>query len=143
MILLPLMVFWARRPMHFTKNARWTLILLAMFALCGGMPVANRLSRGQTAAVETAETKKHREGTRVTALVGTLREAGRRWSVTSEDGTVAYRVLENLSLERIAKAIQEDPQDRHWKLAGELTEFFGENYLLIDRVERAVRADSE
>ena len=82
--------------------------------------------------------EKNREGTRVSGLSGRFDEAGRRWTFTSDSGEVAYRVLENQSLERIAKAIGEDPQDRHWKVNGELTEYFDENLLLLDRVERAV-----
>jgi hypothetical protein len=86
---------------------------------------------------------KQREGTRVSGLVGDFKETGRRWTFHSETSDLTYRILENQSLERITKAIQEDPQDRHWKIAGELTEYLDENFLLIDRVERATQNGAE
>ena len=85
----------------------------------------------------TPATEKHREGTKVSELVGSFRETGRRWTFTARDGATAYRVLENQPLERIARAISEDSQDKHWKVSGLLTEFFDENLLLLDRIERA------
>jgi len=46
---------------------------------------------------------------------------------------------ENLMLQRIVEAIQEDPTDDHWVVSGEVTEFFNENRLSIQVAQRASR----
>lgn len=147
MILLPLMIVWARRPMHFTKSSRWSLLVIAFVGLCWLGPLANQQSTAQSSlnSATTAEKnrERHREGSRLTALVGTFTPAGRRWTFVADSGDLAYLVLENRSLERVAKAIAEDPQDRHWKISGELTEYFDDNYLLIERIERAIKATND
>lgn len=143
MILLPLMIIWARRPMYFTNFSRWILVAIAFVALCCLGPYQSQFAKVHAEENLPNASEKHREGTRVTALVGFFESAGRRWTFTSESGELAFAVLENLSLERVAKAIEEDPEDRHWKISGELTEYFDQNYLLIDRLERAAKGVEE
>ena len=48
-----------------------------------------------------------------------------------------YRVLENLTLQRVVDAIAQDPNDVRWTASGVLTEFEGENWLLLSTVFRA------
>ncbi|MEM9365635.1 MAG: hypothetical protein AAGD07_06530 [Planctomycetota bacterium] len=47
-------------------------------------------------------------------------------------------VLENLMLSRIVRAIEEDPRDDKWIITGEVTEFLGENRLMILSAKRYV-----
>jgi hypothetical protein len=47
------------------------------------------------------------------------------------------RVLENLALQRVAQMIQQDPSDNRWMISGTVTEFFGENRLLVVLAVRA------
>lgn len=135
--------------MHFSKSSRWSLLLIAFVGLCwlgpieGDLTIAEANRRALANRNELVAPGKHREGTRVTQVVGSFKPGGRRWTFVAESGEMAYVVLENRSLERVAKAIDEDPEDRHWKISGELTEYFDENYLLIDRIERAVKSTEE
>jgi hypothetical protein len=50
---------------------------------------------------------------------------------------VRYRVLENLTLQRVVDAIGQDPNDVRWVISGTITEFDGENWLLLSTVFRA------
>lgn len=50
---------------------------------------------------------------------------------------IRYRVLENLTLQRVADAIAQDPNDVRWIASGTITEFDGENWLLLSTVFRA------
>lgn len=140
MILLPLMLLWAPRPMQFTPSARWWLLLIFAVALTAGAPdvvgteASDNRAHSSGAAVELS-----REGTKVAGLVGTFHQAGRRWIFTVDEDSTAYRLLENQSLERIVRAIEEDPQDVHWKVSGELTEYMDENFLLLAKSQRAPR----
>ncbi len=40
-------------------------------------------------------------------------------------------------LQRIAEAVRADGWDDHWRVSGEVTEFFNENQLLIRTAQRA------
>jgi len=48
-----------------------------------------------------------------------------------------YQVLENLALQRIVDAVSQDPNDLRWTTTGVITEFGGENWLLLSTVFRA------
>jgi hypothetical protein len=86
---------------------------------------ADDLARSTSSTVQ-------REGTTISEVSGQLRSSGPRWTLVGE-GDTAYRLLENLTLQRIVQAFREDPEDRYWTVSGELTEFLGENYLLLRR----------
>ncbi len=110
-----------------------------------------------------------REGARLGASTGKLSRSGRRWLFEQEPATMdeasadmhgkktmaaeskhaaavepmavtRYRVLENLALQRIADAITQDPNDVRWTVTGVITEFGGENWLLLTTVFRAAGA---
>lgn len=61
----------------------------------------------------------------------------------SENSGPTFRILENLTLQRIANAITDDAQDNFWKVSGILTEFQNENFLLIDRIQRGTKSDTD
>ena len=44
-----------------------------------------------------------------------------------------YVTLENLNLERIVQVLADQPRARRWKVTGTLTEYQGENYLLVEK----------
>lgn len=133
MLFLPLLMLWIRTPMQFPANARWGLGMV-LSAACA-MLLPSHPSATGTIPV-TTPTEIHREGTRIHTH-GTIGRVSRRWMFQSHDGKHSYVVLENHTLERLANAYKDDPADCKWKVSGELTEFFDENYLLIQRAERS------
>lgn len=52
-------------------------------------------------------------------------------------------LIENLMLGRIVRAIEEDPSDDKWAITGEVTEFLGENRLIVLSAKRYVGRTSE
>jgi len=84
--------------------------------------------------VTAAEPNRVREGDRV-EFEGEFRRMGDRitFAATSkEDGDQSgLRVLENLALQRVAAVLKTRGGRLHWKVVGEMTEFQGENYLLV------------
>jgi len=102
-----------------------------------------------------------REGSRIGSTVGRFSRVGRRWAFEvepisakadeaaaltarsdaslPEDPLMAtkYQVLENLALQRIVDAVSQDPNDLRWTATGVITEFSGENWLLLSTVFRA------
>jgi len=81
----------------------------------------------------TIKKKRIRENTPFQDKRGYFRATGQRTTFYSLDGTERYVCLENLNLERILKAMRDDPSRAAWKIDGKFTEFNEENYILIER----------
>ena len=76
-----------------------------------------------------------REGTRLTDELGVFQLSGDR--IAFLPGGVnkdSYRVLENLALQRISIALNDDRGQGQWLVSGIITEYRGANYLLITKV---------
>ena len=74
-----------------------------------------------------------REGTRIVDRGGYFRMDGDRVVFFSSERKNRYVALENLNLERIVQALADQPRQRLWKVTGMLTEYQGENYLLVEK----------
>lgn len=77
-----------------------------------------------------------REGTLLKDEVGTFRLNGTRITFVSQDGKKRLGALENLNLERIARSVRDNPQQTQWTVSGTVTEFQGQNFLLVSRANR-------
>jgi hypothetical protein len=77
--------------------------------------------------------KRNREGTIFQGKKVFFRQTGNRTTLYTVDDNERFVCLENLTLERILKAIEEKPSRTTWKIDGEFTEFRNENYVLIRR----------
>lgn len=81
-----------------------------------------------------------REGARITDLVGEFQRSSDRYTFVQEDAKQGIRVLENLALERVSRILEDDPSPRMWSVSGTITEYRGENYLLVTRAVLKPRA---
>jgi len=88
------------------------------------------------------ENTRLREGQVLTDVQGTFDTAGNRVQFRPADGSASLRVLENLALERVTRILDETRPDRLWLLSGTVTEYRGENYLLITRVVLTSRSNA-
>ena len=89
--------------------------------------------------VVPAETKSTSEKTG--DALTTVAESSSVASTSRAAEVVRYRVLENLALQRVVEAIAQDPKDARWAATGVVTEFDGENWLLLSTVLRAPSND--
>jgi len=66
-------------------------------------------------------------------LIGSVRPVGERWTLFLSQKNESYVLLENLALERIlhTNAAFTEPPD--WTIEGMVTEFRGQNFLLIQK----------
>jgi hypothetical protein len=76
-----------------------------------------------------------REGTSLRDEPGRFALSGNRVAFSAFDGTT-YIGLENLNLQRIAKAVAASPEPIEWFVTGTLTEYQGSNYLIVTHVRR-------
>jgi hypothetical protein len=74
-----------------------------------------------------------REGTMLNDVLGTFKLTGDRATFFPADGSARYGGLENQALERVANVIGEDPEALEWLVSGTVTEYKGNNYLLVSR----------
>ncbi len=83
-----------------------------------------------------------REGSVITDQAGCFKSTGDRIIFSSLDGRITTVCLENLNLERIARAVTDNLDPLEWRVSGTLTEFSGANYLLVERAILKSRTDS-
>ena len=74
-----------------------------------------------------------REGSEIADQLGHFRVTDGRVVFLTADGKRRLVGLENLSLERVARAIDDTPQTLQWSVSGVITEYRGVNYLLVRR----------
>ena len=78
-----------------------------------------------------------REGAILPDLMGTFRIVGERMHFVEQDSSNrAFRCLENLMLQRVHQVIGDEPNETAWIVNGKVTEFRGENFLLIETIRR-------
>ena len=89
----------------------------------------SRASRPKSAALHLMQ----REGTQIVDCGGHFHMAGDRVAFFPAERKNRYLTLENLNVERIVQALADQPRQRRWKVTGTLTEYQGENYLLVEK----------
>jgi len=77
-----------------------------------------------------------REGTKIVDQPAVCHSSGDRLQIILGESTVPISALENLAAQRILKATLDDAGDERWVVNGQITEFQGRNYILLDRVMR-------
>jgi len=82
-----------------------------------------------------------REGTELVDQMGRFKMTGDRVTFVTSDGKMSFVGLENLNLERIARAIADNAEPLEWKVSGTVTEYGGANFLLVERAIIRPRAD--
>jgi hypothetical protein len=102
-------------------------------------PVARPVAHRRTE--DRASGDRQREGTRLTDVTGRFEIAGDRVTFFPTAGRESFRLLENLSLERVAQVLSESRSRQEWTVSGTLTEFRGANYLLLTKA--VIRAQAE
>ena len=74
-----------------------------------------------------------REGTTMQSRHVVFRPAGHRVVMTTAEGSERFFCLENLNLQRITDVLRENPTLTDWTVDYVVTEYKGENYVLIQR----------
>jgi hypothetical protein len=107
--------------------------LLLAAVLSAGTLVVAQSKDGPPGVKRQAENGRLREGSKITDVLGRMEVTGDRTTFTPAESSEAYRLLENLSLERINQVINDSRDKPLWEVSGVITEFRGSNYLLVTR----------
>jgi hypothetical protein len=101
-------------------------------------PVADNVQPNYTPAAEgenTPSTERLREGTILTDVIGRFKVSSDRASFIVTETSQTFVGLENLNLARVTNAIRDDPE-ADWSISGLVTEYRGQNFLLIQKAIR-------
>jgi len=83
-----------------------------------------------------------REGGEIVNQVGYFHATGNRLTFESADNKRGFIALENRNLERVAQAVAENAEQLEWIVSGTVSEYRGENFLLVNRAELKSRIHS-
>ena len=137
------MTFSARKILSSNLNspAFWVIAIALLVASVANI-AANRglLSESSSWAEEGNPTMSSgisvREGSVLPDLMGTFRIAGDRLQFVDHEGNRTFRCLENLMLQRVHQVIGDEPNETSWIVNGRVTEYRGENFLLVEMIRR-------
>ena len=127
---------WARLRLRLVRPALWVALALVAMVLAfapSGQGWEGPKPAAQKSPPPLQGSRRAREGTELVDQVGRFETAGDRIVFVTERGTVRLIGLENLSLERIARTLANDPGPLEWKVTGTVTEYRGTNFVLIHR----------
>lgn len=100
----------------------------------GELPAATAPEQDGTGRGRVTEVAQRlREGSRLSDVAGQFDFAGDRIAFFPADSRESFRVLENLSAERVSRILSESRDKPEWVVSGMLTEFRGVNYLLVSK----------
>jgi len=114
-------------------------LALALAATCLGqnddseLPVRQSDRAATTDRSRAADENRLREGANIHDRIGRFEFTGDRVTFYPVDSGEPLRALENLSLERIARVLEETRGQREWSVSGTVTEYQGSNFILVTR----------
>lgn len=119
----------------------WLLNLIGLAAIGSNLAAGDGAPRAQVQPAEALRepVKLIREGSRVESRMMQVRSVGDNLTLETEDDKQVFEALENLALERVLQAVRADSGDKRWLVTGQVTEYRGRNFLLLERVSRAPR----
>lgn len=91
-----------------------------------------RFTSNQANSNPDAKSSRLREGAKLENVLGRFEATGDRIAFYRMDGEESIRTLENLALERVSRELTGLPRERMWRVSGVVTEFRGNNFLLIE-----------
>lgn len=122
----------------------WLLNIIGLAAIGSNLAAGDGRNEDKPAPVAAMRepAKLMREGARLESRVMVVRSSGENLTLETEDDKQAFEALENLALERILQAVRADSNDKRWLVTGQVTEYRGRNFILLERVSRAPRTSN-
>lgn len=120
----------------------WLLNLIGLAAIGSNLAAGDGAPRpaGQAAEALREPGKLIREGSRIESKLMLVRTAGENLTLETDEDKQGFEALENLALERVLQAVRADSGDKRWLVTGQVTEYRGRNFILLERVSRAPRS---
>jgi len=124
--------------------ALWVILAASILAIFTNVVVDNRISANPNSENDrpplsqmAKEESALREGTQLNEVKGRFRKQGDRFQFTEDGGQKSFKCLENLCLQRISVNQQDEDRKITWLISAKVTEFNGENYLILEKAVRS------
>lgn len=122
------------------SSAFWVILaacIMAVFANLGGdNPMSAGASERPSLSQMSKEESVLREGTPLMEVKGRFKKLGERFQFIEDGTNKSFKCLENLCLQRIATNQHDDDRKVIWVVSAKVTEFNGENYLVLEKAVR-------
>ena len=107
-------------------------LLIASIVSLASLHSAAQYTGNFSAQGESSSSALRREGTHV-EIEGHFSVSGERATFQAGDDSVQFRTLENLALDRVMRMVRDaGSRQLTWSIQGSLTEFRGQNFLLVE-----------
>lgn len=117
--------------MHRLRLSLALLLIASIVSLASLCSTAQNEGTSLTQGDSSSSTLR-REGTHV-EFGGHFNVSGERATFQADEESIQFRALENLALDRILRMVRDaGSRQLHWTIEGNLTEFHGQNFLLIE-----------
>jgi hypothetical protein len=127
-------------PFSMRSTGFWVALLSLLLATAANLLVHRPGNSDSTAFANERGTippsKVIREGTTIPEMVGEFRIVGERIHFIERETNRTFRCLENLMLQRVHQVIGDDPGEISWIVAGSVTEYREENFLVVEMTRR-------
>ena len=123
----------------FTFLLGTSLCLTTAYPQGGAVRRLDNAEAGPQRSAGGKEKHKIREGAVVEEKIGRFDFIGDRMGFYPIGESDSFRVLENLSLERVWQVVQDTDRKQEWVVSGVVTEFRGANFLLLTKAVMRVK----
>ena len=128
----------------FRSPAFWVILASGCIAVFANLGTERQMSSNSIMASERPSLSKMakdesllREGTPLVEVKGRFRRQSERFQFMEEGNNKSYTCLENLSLQRVDASQQDDDRKVIWLVSARVTEFKGENFLILEKAVRS------
>jgi hypothetical protein len=115
----------------------WLASTVVLLGAVSNFAIGQSGNADQENGPSTSQLKLLREGTRIELRTALCRSLGDRLVIDLGHGERPMTALENLTSQRVLKAVLDDASDSQWTISGLVTEFQDRNFILLDRVVRS------
>jgi hypothetical protein len=121
----------------------WMLVVVGLAAIGSNLTAGDGSKKPEVPASDSSveQPRLLREGTRIESRMVQVRQTGDSLVLETLEDKQVFEALESLALERLQQALRSDSNDKRWLVTGQVTEFKGRNFLLLERVIRAPRTN--
>jgi hypothetical protein len=123
--------------------AFWVFMVLGFTACLANLSHHSFMGQNATRAEDrpslsamAAEAPLMREGSLLNELKGRFRKQGERYVFIEDGSNRSFKCLENICLQRVESAIQDEERKLVWLVSAKTTEFKNENFLILEKAVR-------
>lgn len=126
---------------NFRSPGLWVFLLAISLAVFSNLAskrgyITESTSWAVEKSAPTTTAVNMREGAVLPESVGSFKIVGERIQFVESETGRSFKCLENLMLQRIYQTIADNPSPATWIITGKITEYRGDNFLIVEMLRR-------